>query len=138
MAARKKAKKAVRRRSTERKRRSVRRKVARKKTVVRIKSKARKVVDAREGQVGRAQGEAFGTQGRALGPPQGEGREARGEVGDPQHGEESLRSATRTVEKAANQLISATAAKVEQATVAVDQSLAEPRPITAAPPAQAA
>jgi ribosome recycling factor len=50
----------------------------------------------------------------------------------------NVRSATRTVEKAADQFVSATAAKVEKAAVAVDQTLAEARPIPAAPPAQAA
>ena len=62
------------------------RKVARKKCVAHaIKVKARKVSDTREGQVGRAQGEAYGTQGRALGPAQGQRRQARGAFGDPQH-----------------------------------------------------
>ncbi len=50
----------------------------------------------------------------------------------------NVRAATRKVEKAANEFVSATAAKVEQAAVAVDQSLAEPRPIPVSVPAQAA
>ncbi len=50
----------------------------------------------------------------------------------------NARSATRTVERVANRIFGATADKVEQASAAVDQLLAEPRPTTSAPPAQAA
>ena len=41
----------------------------------------------------------------------------------------NVRAATRKVENVANKLVSATAEKVESAAVAVDQSMAEPRPI---------
>ena len=41
----------------------------------------------------------------------------------------NVRAATRKVEKVASNLVSATAEKVDKAAVAVDQSMAEPRPI---------
>jgi len=50
----------------------------------------------------------------------------------------NVRVATRKVEKAANELISATAAKAEQAATAVDQSFAEPRANPVVGTAQAA
>lgn len=115
MAARKKAKKAARRRSVRRKvarkKTAVRRKVARKKTAVRRKVKARKV--------------------SARVKAKTSGRKAKRSV------RKAARSVSRKAEKVANPFVSATADKVERA-VAVDQSLAEPRPITSAPPAQAA
>ncbi len=50
----------------------------------------------------------------------------------------NLRAATRKVEELADELVNVTAAKVEQATVAVDQSMAETRPFPARTSAQAA
>ncbi len=50
----------------------------------------------------------------------------------------NLRAATREAEKVADELVTATAARVEQAAVAVDQSMAETRPSPSSASTQAA
>jgi hypothetical protein len=132
MAARKKSAKTARRRSTKSKRRQVRRKVARTKRAV----KARRVVRRASARV-KAKSAVRKASRKAKRTVRKAARSARRNIRVAKRGARSairgtarnVRAATRKAENVANKLVSATAEKVESAAVAVDQSMAEPRPV---------
>jgi hypothetical protein len=141
MAARKKSAKAARGRAVARKRRAVRRKVGRRKAAVRARVKVRKARARAKARVAvskakRSVRKVVRKATRvARSKVRAAGRGARSAI---RSTAKNVRSASRSAERAATDLVTAAATKVEQAAVAVDQSLAEPRPTPASAAAQAA